>query len=113
MQTELTAEIAVAESVADAAIADRQNGNGVSPTLMTTHPLLSRISGLPPGPDGETPLQPTLVPAELQALEDLFSRLPKTFTPEQHDLILRAYVVASAAHSRSWNDVITCSAVKG
>ena len=99
MQTELTAEIAVAESVADAAIADRQNGNGVSPTLMTTHPLLSRISGLPPGPDGETPLQPTLVPAELQALEDLFSRLPKTFTPEQHDLILRAYVVASAAHS--------------
>ncbi|RLT39229.1 MAG: bifunctional (p)ppGpp synthetase/guanosine-3',5'-bis(diphosphate) 3'-pyrophosphohydrolase [Chloroflexi bacterium] len=99
MQTELTAEITQAESGAGADLVERQNGNGVRPTLLTSHPLLARISGLPPSPDGETPLQPTLVPAELQALEDLFARLPKTFTPEHHDLILRAYVVASAAHN--------------
>lgn len=99
MQTELTAELAVAEPAADAEIGVKQNGNAVQSTLLTTHFLLSKISGLPPGPDGETPLQPTLVPAELQALEDLFSRLPKTFSPEHHDLILRAFVVGSAAHS--------------
>ncbi|MBI3959109.1 MAG: bifunctional (p)ppGpp synthetase/guanosine-3',5'-bis(diphosphate) 3'-pyrophosphohydrolase, partial [Chloroflexi bacterium] len=99
MQTELTAEIAVAEPVAGADTGERQNGDVVRPTLLTTHPLLSKISALPPAVDGLNPLQPTLVPAELQALEDLFNRLPKNFTPEHLDLILRAYVVASDAHS--------------
>ncbi|MGB5049316.1 MAG: bifunctional (p)ppGpp synthetase/guanosine-3',5'-bis(diphosphate) 3'-pyrophosphohydrolase [Caldilineaceae bacterium] len=99
MQTELTAELAVAESTGDADCTDKQKGDGARPTLMTTHPLLSKISSLPPGADGVSALQPTLLPSELLALEDLFNRLPKTFTAENLDLILRAYVVASAAHN--------------
>lgn len=99
MQTELAAEIVVAEIAADGVVAERQEGEAVRPTLLTTHPLLAKISALPPGADGEAPLQPTLLPTELQALEDLFNRLPKSFSPEHLDLILRAYVVASDAHS--------------
>ncbi|RLT44704.1 MAG: bifunctional (p)ppGpp synthetase/guanosine-3',5'-bis(diphosphate) 3'-pyrophosphohydrolase [Chloroflexi bacterium] len=98
-QTESPAEIAVTETVAGADASERRNGDVVRPSLLTTHPLLSKISVLPPSADGLTPVQPTLVPAEVQALEDLFSHLPKAFTPEHLDLILCAYLVASDAHS--------------
>ncbi|HRJ41446.1 MAG TPA: bifunctional (p)ppGpp synthetase/guanosine-3',5'-bis(diphosphate) 3'-pyrophosphohydrolase [Caldilineaceae bacterium] len=99
MQNRVTAEMILAEERVTAVTAERSNGDGVQPFLLTTHPLLAKISSLPPAADGIAPLQPTLLPAEIQALEDLFSRLPKSFSPEQLDLILRAYVVASDAHS--------------
>jgi len=99
MQTELVAEIAVAQTAVDVGSVEGQQKEGSRPTLMTTHPLLAKISGLPPGADGISPLQPTLLPAEMQALKDLVDHLPKNFTPEHIDQILRAYVVASDAHS--------------
>lgn len=102
MQDIMPAEIQAApdallvDSVGPAGGGELETGD---PALLRTHPLLSTISALPPGADGETPLQPTLLPAELQALEELFTRIPKSFSAEQRDLLLRAYVVASDAHS--------------
>jgi RelA/SpoT family (p)ppGpp synthetase len=69
------------------------------PSLITDHPLLSKLSALPPDASGERPVEPTLRPDELQALEHLFKQIPDFYTPQQYDQILRAYVVASHAHS--------------
>jgi RelA/SpoT family (p)ppGpp synthetase len=68
------------------------------PSLLTDHPLLSKLSSLPMDASGEYPVEPSLTPEELQALEQLFNQLPPYFTPEQFEQILRAYVVASHAH---------------
>lgn len=69
------------------------------PSLLTDHPLLSKLSGLPLDATGLNPVDPTLTPEELYDLEKLFQQLPQNFyTPEQLDQLLRAYVVASHAH---------------
>jgi GTP pyrophosphokinase len=53
---------------------------------------------MPPDMTGENPVEPTLYPEELGELEKLFESLPTNYGPEQHETILRAYVVASHAH---------------
>ena len=86
------------EDIAVAGSTEQQTEETVRPLLTISHPLLARLSALPPGADGVAPLHPTLLPAEVEAIEELLNHLPPSFTPEHIDLILRAYVVASDAH---------------
>ncbi len=69
------------------------------PTILTDHPLLSKVSALPPNATGDHPVEPTLTPEELKALEQIFAQVSDYLTPEQSDQVLRAYLVASDAHS--------------
>ncbi len=67
-------------------------------SLAAIHPLFSRLPSLPPTAEGESTISLEPTPGELQALEELFQKLGHTLSPEQQELILRAYVVASYAH---------------
>ncbi len=98
MQTDLISEVATIEVAEDVEDTDRPTKDTDPCPQPFTHPLLANLSNLPRSIDGVTPLQPTLDPTELQALEELFARLPQSFSPKNRELILRAYVVASAAH---------------
>ena len=78
---------------------EKTEASGETPhSLATVHPLFSRLTSLPPTADGEATIVLEPTPAEIQALEGLFRKLGNTLSPEQQELILRAYVVASYAH---------------
>ncbi len=68
------------------------------PLLPAPHPLLAKLSKLPPCAHDKTPISIDPSPTELQALETLVEKVSDKLTPEQLDLILRAYAVASYAH---------------